>query len=281
VNDTAAAAESDKSIAVLPFVNISSDAEQEYFSDGLSEDLLNLLAKIPNLRVIARTSSFAYKGKDVSITDIARELNVAHVLEGSVRKSGNQVRITAQLIRASDSSHLWSESYDRSLDDVFAIQDEISAAVVEQLKITLLGAAPLAEKVNPEVYSLVLQARYFRSKGGEDNLAEAALAYRQALDIDPGYAAAWAGLAGVTMTRREMVISSCHGRGAGTCRSGASHCAEPRARRRLDEPGANPARIRVELEGRRRIDAKSVAAGARQQRRVGVGGCPGRRARKT
>jgi TolB-like protein len=146
------------SIAVLPFVNMSDDATNEYFSDGISEELLNLLAKIPELRVIARTSSFAYKGKDVNIADIADELNVGHILEGSVRKAGNQVRITAQLIRASDSSHLWSETYDRTLDNIFAIQDEIAAAVVEHLKITLLGETPKAHVVDPEAYALFLQA---------------------------------------------------------------------------------------------------------------------------
>ena len=127
------------SIAVLPFVNMSSDKEQQYFSDGITEELINLLAKVPKLRVIARTSSFAYQGKDVGIAQIARELNVTSVLEGSVRKSGNTVRITAQLIRASDGTHLWSETYDRTLDDIFKVQDEIAGAVVLKLQGTLLG----------------------------------------------------------------------------------------------------------------------------------------------
>ncbi len=119
------------SIAVLPFVNMSEDKANEYFSDGLTEELLNVLANVQGLRVIARTSSFAYKGKDVKIADVARDLEVDHVLEGSVRKSGNRVRITSQLIRASDSSHLWSETYDRDLNDIFAVQDEISGHVVD------------------------------------------------------------------------------------------------------------------------------------------------------
>ena len=126
-----APSESDKSIAVLPFVNMSSDEEQEYFSDGLSEELLNLLAKIPELRVAARTSSFSLKGKELQISEVGEILKVAHVLEGSVRKAGNQVRITAQLIQAEDGYHLWSETYDRSLDNIFAIQDEIAAKVVD------------------------------------------------------------------------------------------------------------------------------------------------------
>ena len=114
------------SIAVLPFVNMSDDKANEYFSDGLTEELLNVLAKVPGLRVIARTSSFAFKGKDATIAEVSHALDVAHVLEGSVRKAGDRVRITAQLIRAADSSHLWSETYDRTLQDIFAIQDEIS-----------------------------------------------------------------------------------------------------------------------------------------------------------
>jgi len=182
------------SIAVLPFVNMSDDAGNEYFSDGISEELLNLLAKIPELRVIARTSSFAYKGKDVNIADIADELNVGHILEGSVRKAGNQVRITAQLIRASDSSHLWSETYNRTLDNIFAIQDEIAAAVVGQLKITLLGETPKAHVVDPEAYALFLQARHFANLGTRAGNQHAGELLQQVLVIDPAYSAAWSEL---------------------------------------------------------------------------------------
>ena len=149
---------SDKSIAVLPFADMSRDKDQDYFSDGISEELLNLLAKIPELRVIARTSSFSYKGKDIKVEQIGKELHVAHVLEGSVRKSGNTLRITAQLIRTADSTHLWSETFDRPLDDIFAVQEEIAGAVVEQLKIKLLGTVPKVRKTSPEAYSLFLQA---------------------------------------------------------------------------------------------------------------------------
>jgi len=185
----------DKSIAVLPFVNMSSDPEQEYFADGISEELLNQLARIPELRVIARTSSFAYKGKDVKIADVAHELNVGHVLEGSVRKSGNQVRITAQLIHAADSSHLWSETYNRTLDDIFAIQDEIAAAVVKQLKVTLLGAAPTVEETDPEAYALYLQANQLSRGATPWGFEQSIVLYRQALEIAPDYAAAWVNLA--------------------------------------------------------------------------------------
>jgi TolB-like protein/Tfp pilus assembly protein PilF len=182
------------SIAVLPFVNMSDDAANEYFSDGISEELLNLLAKIPELRVIARTSSFAYKGKDVNIADMANELKVGHILEGSVRKAGNQVRITAQLIRASDSSHLWSETYDRTLDNIFAIQDEIAAAVVRQLKIKLLGETPKAHVVDPEAYALFLQAIHFSDQGTIAGNQQADEFLQQALAIDPAYSAAWSEL---------------------------------------------------------------------------------------
>lgn len=132
-----------KSIAVLPFVNMSDDPNNEYFSDGLSEELLNLLAKIPDLRVVARTSSFSFKEQpDVTVSEIAELLNVAHILEGSVRKSGNQIRITAQLIDAENGYNIWSDTYDRELENIFETQDEIAAAVTESLKVSLLGDTP-------------------------------------------------------------------------------------------------------------------------------------------
>jgi TolB-like protein len=185
----------DPSIAVLPLVNMSSDKEQEYFSDGISEELLNLLAKVPKLRVIARTSSFSFKGKEVAIPEIARALNVAALLEGSVRKSGDKVRITVQLIRASDSSHLWSETYDRTLDDIFKVQDEIAATVADKLKITLLGAAPTAKPIDPKVYPLILQAKSLSYEGTIKGYAQAVALYQQALSIAPAEARAWDGLA--------------------------------------------------------------------------------------
>jgi len=188
-------AEPDKSIAVLPFVNMSSDPEQEYFSDGISEELLNLLTKIPGLRVIARTSSFSFKGQDVSVAEIAETLNVAHVLEGSVRKSGNQVRITAQLIRASDSSHLWSVRYDRELEDVFAVQDEIAATVVAKLKVTLFGPTPKIVETDPAAYDLLLRARQLFRQFTPEAAKQAAIVYQQALAIDPDYAQAWSEMA--------------------------------------------------------------------------------------
>jgi adenylate cyclase len=183
--------ETERSIAVLPFVNMSDDAGNEYFSEGLSEELLNLLVKIPELQVAARTSSFSYKGKDTQIAQIGEELHVAHVLEGSVRKSGNQVRITAQLIKADDGFHLWSETYDRTLDDIFVVQDEIAAAVVQALKVTMLGAKPEQRTTDPEAYSLYLQGKYFNDLSDTENLEKAVVALKKALAIDPGFAPAW------------------------------------------------------------------------------------------
>jgi TolB-like protein/Tfp pilus assembly protein PilF len=185
----------DPSIAVLPFANLSSDKEQEYFSEGISEELLNLLAKVPRLRVIARTSSFSFKGKEASVAEIARALKVAAVLEGSVRKSADHVRITVQLIRAIDSSHLWSETYDRTLDDIFKTQDEIAAAVVGQLKIKLLGAVPTTKPVDPKVYPLLLQASALVDQGSAKAHPKAIELYQEALKIAPDTARAWAGLA--------------------------------------------------------------------------------------
>jgi len=191
------------SIAVLPFVNMSSDPEQEYFSDGISEELLNLLAKIPELQVAARTSSFSFKDQNLEIPEIAERLDVAHVLEGSVRKSGDQVRVTAQLIRADDGFHMWSETWDRSLDNIFQIQDEIAADVVEQLKVTLLGDAPTVVETDPEAYALYLQARQLSRQSTAEGYEQSIALYQRALEIDPAYAAVWTGLA--TNYRRQAI----------------------------------------------------------------------------
>ena len=193
------------SIAVLPFVNMSEDKSNEYFSDGLTEELLNVLANVQGLRVIARTSSFAYKGKDAKIADVARDLNVDNVLEGSVRKAGVRVRITTQLIRANDSSHLWSETYDRDVNDIFAVQDEISKEVVDALKVRLLKADAVVQETGgthvPEAYEAYLQGRFEKNKGeSEDTLRAALAAFQQAIDIDPQYARAYVGKAGVLFT---------------------------------------------------------------------------------
>lgn len=185
----------DNSIAVLPFVNMSSDKEEEYFSDGLSEDVLNLLAKMPELDVAARSSSFSFKDKDLALPEIASRLNVAHVLEGSVRKHGDQVRITAQLIQADNGYHLWSEIYDKQLGNIFQIQEEIAIAVVEALRITLLGEAPKTRKTDSTAYQLFLEGLYLKRQLSRDSLQKAIEAFNQAVEIDPSYAPAWAELA--------------------------------------------------------------------------------------
>jgi adenylate cyclase len=187
----------DKSIAVLPFVNMSDDASNEYFSDGISEEVLNLLASFSQLRVISRSSAFSFKGQDTAIPTIAEALNVGHILEGSVRKAGNTVRITAQLIEARTDTHLWSETYDRELDDVFAIQDEIAATVVEKLRVTLLGDAPKTQPTDPRAYELYLQARHLRRQQTTDSLIEAERLYKESLKIEPDYIPSWIGLSAV------------------------------------------------------------------------------------
>ncbi len=190
-----APADSGNSIAVLPFVDMSQAHDQEYFSDGLSEELLNQLAQIPQLRVIARTSSFSFKGKHVDVATIARALNVAHILEGSVRKDGNTLRITAQLIRAADSSHLWSQTYDRTLTDIFKVQDEISSDVVAALKLKLLPAqqpSGLQRTRNAGAYQLYLLGKDIELRGEH---SRAVRVLREAVAMDPGYANAWAELA--------------------------------------------------------------------------------------
>ncbi len=200
------AASGEQSIAVLPFVNMSDDPSNEYFSDGISEELLNVLVRVEGLRVASRTSSFAFKDKVVSIPSIAKELNVSHVLEGSVRKAGNTVRVTAQLVDVRTDSHLWSETYERQLEDIFAIQDEISAHIVRALKIAL-GAGEResmthAQKPteNLEAYEHYLRGRYFWQRRGEDNIRHAIDLFEQATKLDPDFARAWSSLAAAHIT---------------------------------------------------------------------------------
>jgi len=183
------------SIAVLPFANLSADKENEYFSDGLAQDILNALVKVPGLRVPARTSSGAFRGREQDIRTIAQALNVEHILEGSVRKAGNRLRVTAQLIKASDGYHLWSERYDREVTDVFAIQDEISHGIVEALKLKLSGQ-PLRTRptVDLEAYNLYLRGRHLSGRLNPESVRIAREYFEQALARDPNYALAYAGL---------------------------------------------------------------------------------------
>ena len=198
------------SIAVLPFINMSRDEENEYFADGLSEELLNVLAKIRGLRVASRTSAFSFKGKGVDIPTVAQKLNVATVLEGSVRKSGKRVRITAQLIQVATDSHLWSETYDRELDDIFAVQDDIAQSVVKELRAALLGEtsdkvvststaaevrqAATGRSDNPEAFQLYLQGKFYGERITQADTDKAIDLFRRALAIDPSFALASAGL---------------------------------------------------------------------------------------
>ncbi|MEO6263921.1 MAG: tetratricopeptide repeat protein [Luteimonas sp.] len=191
--------ESRRTIAVLPFVNMSGDAENEYFSDGISEEILNLLTKLPQLKVSSRTSSFNFKGKEVNIPTVARELGVSTVLEGSVRRAGERVRITAQLIETDSDSHLWSETYDREMKDVFAIQDDIARSIVDALQVTLSPkerrALQNVATANASAYDFYLKGRkYFYLLSRRDFL-HAIRMYEQAIELDPKYALAHAGLA--------------------------------------------------------------------------------------
>jgi serine/threonine protein kinase len=187
------------SIAVLPFANLSADPENEYFSDGMSEEIINALTKVNGLHVVARTSSFAFKGKNEDIREIGRKLHVEHVLEGSVRKAGNRLRITAQLIKIADGYHLWSERFDRAMDDIFAIQDEISLSIVDKLKVTLLedekGALAKRSTENLEAYNLYLQGRYSLNKTTRESCRIAIERFQEAISLSPDYAQAYAGMA--------------------------------------------------------------------------------------
>jgi adenylate cyclase len=199
VPPTATVTDKIKSIAVLPFADMSPEKDQEYFCDGLAEELLNMLAKVNELRVTARTSSFSFKGKDVKIATIGKELNVESVLEGSVRKSGDKVRITAQLIKVSDGYHLWSDTYDRRLDDLFTVQEEISRQVVGALKVTLLGGDESELAGRPtgdiEAYDLYLLGRHYLNEGGVESYEKALNSFTQAIELEPNFALAYAGLA--------------------------------------------------------------------------------------
>jgi serine/threonine protein kinase/tetratricopeptide (TPR) repeat protein len=199
------------SIAVLPFVNRSASADDEYFSDGLADELLNVLAKIRGLRVVARSSAFQFKGTKDELATIGQKLNVATVLEGSVRKAANRIRVSVQLVKVSDSSHLWSETYDRTLEDIFAVQDDIAQSVVKELRTTLLGEeadsdasgaakaevarAAKGRATDPEAHRLYLLARHLTDRFTREDVAKAIAYFKQALALDPEYALAWAELA--------------------------------------------------------------------------------------
>ena len=206
-----AVAEKPQSIAVLPFVNMSGEEENEYFSDGMTEEILNALVKVRGLQVASRTSSFAFKDKEIDVREVGDRLNAATVLEGSVRKAGARLRITAQLIDVESGFHLWSETYDRELADVFAIQDEIARAIVDALKLQLAGTgeAPLvtAATANVDAYTKYLKGRFFFNKLGELDLRRSLELYQAALAVDPNYAHAYAGIADSWMNLADDWVS--------------------------------------------------------------------------
>lgn len=184
-------------IAVLPFADLSANRDQQYFSDGLAEEILNLLAQAPQLRVTARTSSFAYRGQNIDIPTVAAQLHVTHVLEGSVRKSGERVRVTVQLVDGATGLHLWSQTYDGELDDIFTLQGEIAARVASALRVAIVDERPPTTIVDPRVYEHFLRGQFFFQRRAPGDLERAAREYHASLDLDPSYARAWAGLAGV------------------------------------------------------------------------------------
>jgi len=194
----------ENSIAVLPFANMSSEPEQEFFSDGITEEIINVLAQVPGLKVIGRTSSFAFKGKNMDLKVMGGQLKVTHILEGSVRKSGNKLRITAQLIEVSNGFHLYSDKFDRELEDVFAIQDEISLAILDAVKIKLFGAVKdtVLKKYtdNVEAYQLYLKGLFYYNKYTPDAFTKAIEYFKQAIELDPDYAIAYSGLCYCYMT---------------------------------------------------------------------------------
>jgi serine/threonine protein kinase len=193
------------SIAVLPFMNMSADPEQEYFCDGIAEEIINALSHIESLRVIARTSAFVYKDKNEDVREIGRKLDAETLLEGSVRKAGNRLRITAQLVNAEDGSHLWSDRYDRSMEDIFAIQDEISLAIVDNLKLKLLGKekAILLKRHsdNPEAYNIYLKGRYFWNRRKEEEMKKGIEFFNQAMKMDPLFPLPYVGIADALMNQ--------------------------------------------------------------------------------
>jgi TolB-like protein/DNA-binding winged helix-turn-helix (wHTH) protein len=192
------------SIAVLPFVDMSEQQDQEYFADGMAEELINHLSRSPLLKVIARTSSFQFKGRNEDVRSIAGRLGVAHLLEGSVRKAGPELRVTTQLVRASDGVELWSQTYDRNLADIFKVQDDISERVANALNATLaIGGQPIGQESDVEAYNLVLEGNYYKARRTKGDVEKAIQLYKKAIDLRPNYALPWARLANAYLTLEE------------------------------------------------------------------------------
>jgi TolB-like protein len=198
----------EKSIAVLPFVDMSEKKDQEYFSDGLSEEVIDHLANSPDLKVIARTSSFQFKGKNEDVRSIAAKLGVANLLEGSVRKSGQELRITVQLIRASDGTHIWSQTYDRGMEDIFKVQDEIAGTVAQALNAALnRGPSGAGQEANTEAYTLFLKGNFFYERQTQGDSLRAIEQYQEAVKLDPNYALAWAKIGRAYVAGRDDSLS--------------------------------------------------------------------------
>src|SRR5439155_695813 len=187
----------EKSIAVLPFVDLSQAKDQEYFCDGMSEEILHALAKVDGLRVTGRTSSFSFKGSGSCASEVGKKLNVQNVLEGTLQRDGDRIRITAELIEARNGFHLWSQTYERELQGVFALQDEITRSIVDALKIKLAASLPVHEERNTEAYELYLQRLFFSNKSSEEDLRRALNFFQRALQKDPTFSRAWTGIAKV------------------------------------------------------------------------------------
>src|SRR5205823_1384366 len=187
----------EKSIAVLPFLDLSQAKDQEYFCDGISEEILHALARVDGLHVLGRTSSFSFKGTNATVGEIGRKLNVEDVLEGSVRREGNRIRVTTQLMNTRTGFQVWTETYDRELPGIFALQDEITRSIVDALKIKLAVALPTHERRDPEVYDLYLEGLYFSNKSSEEDLRRALGFFQRAVEKDSTFSNAWTGLAKV------------------------------------------------------------------------------------
>jgi eukaryotic-like serine/threonine-protein kinase len=201
----------EKSIAVLPFLDLSQAKDQEYFCDGISEEILHALAKIDGLRVTGRTSSFSFKGSGAGATEIGKKINVENVLEGSLRREGNRVRVTAELINARSGFHLWTETYDRELEDAFSLQDEITHAIVDALKIKLAVSLPAHQQPNAGVYDLYLQGLYFSNKSSEEDLRRALSFFQRAVERDPTFSRAWTGIAKVWYFLADVYVKPLEG----------------------------------------------------------------------
>src|SRR5438045_354682 len=187
----------EKSIAILPFLDLSQAKDQEYFCEGISEEILHTLAKVEGLRVVGRTSSFSFEGTGIAASEVGKKLNVANVLGGSLRREGNRVRVTAELINTRNGFHLWTETYDRELAGVFALQDEITRSIVDALRVKLTGSLPVEQQRNIEAYDLYLQGLYFSNKASEEDLRRALSFFQRAVEKDPTFSRAWTGISKV------------------------------------------------------------------------------------